>query len=149
MRKLTKLTSVLLIISLFTLVLGAVSIADAKTLSKHIFGSRTLTLGSSGTDVAQLQTFLKGKEVFKYKTITGYFGIITKNAVTAYQKANGLKATGKADTATFKKIIAQMAKPVSPAPKPQNPAKPPAAKPNTKPVSLNLKQYTAKMSARY
>lgn len=52
---------------------------------------RFLTIGSTGTDVKQLQTILKKLGYFTYPKITGYFGSITKQAVIKFQKAYKLK----------------------------------------------------------
>ncbi len=52
-----------------------------------------LTVGSRGQDVIELQTRLTAIGFYK-GPITGYFGGLTKAAVTAFQKANGLPATG-------------------------------------------------------
>src|SRR4051812_22673518 len=46
--------------------------------------SKDLTVGSSGSDVSALQATLK------VSPATGYFGSVTKAAVIAYQKSNGL-----------------------------------------------------------
>ena len=60
--------------------------------------------GSSGDSVEKLQQALKIK---KYYTgvVDGKFGANTEAAVKAYQKANGLSQTGKADYATIKKLF--------------------------------------------
>lgn len=52
---------------------------------------KLLTVGSTGTDVKQLQTILKKLGYFTYPKITGYFGLITKQAVIKFQKAYKLK----------------------------------------------------------
>ena len=44
------------------------------------------------------------------ENITGYFGEISKKAVTAFQKASGIKETGEADNATLVKLFASDAK---------------------------------------
>jgi hypothetical protein len=51
--------------------------------------SRTLTLGMSGYDVICLQNFLKARNFFNGDS-TGYYGKITMQAVSAFQKANNL-----------------------------------------------------------
>lgn len=44
------------------------------------------------------------------ENITGYFGEISKKAVSAFQKASGIKETGEADNATLVKLFASNAK---------------------------------------
>ncbi len=53
-----------------------------------------LWFGTSGNDVRELQVRLKAEGFFTFETATGYFGPITKEAVIAYQKAQGLPQTG-------------------------------------------------------
>ncbi|HEY4501986.1 MAG TPA: family 16 glycosylhydrolase [Candidatus Paceibacterota bacterium] len=55
--------------------------------------TRTLDVGSSGTDVAVLQNFLKTKGYYASE-ITGYFGPATGQAVAALQSANDLEPVG-------------------------------------------------------
>ncbi|MEI6843596.1 MAG: peptidoglycan-binding domain-containing protein, partial [bacterium] len=47
----------------------------------------------SGTDVKQLQTYLKNNKLFT-GPITGYFGPLTLHAVKLYQKKYGIPQTG-------------------------------------------------------
>ncbi|QQR82849.1 peptidoglycan-binding protein [Candidatus Campbellbacteria bacterium] len=51
--------------------------------------TRDLTLGSSGADVTALQSYLASKGMFS-ATATGFFGPLTKTAVSAWQTANGV-----------------------------------------------------------
>ncbi|HEY9481241.1 MAG TPA: peptidoglycan-binding domain-containing protein, partial [Candidatus Paceibacterota bacterium] len=60
----------------------------AVSSSASVSFTRDLTIGSSGADVTALQNFLN------VTPATGYFGSITKAAVTAYQSAHGVPATG-------------------------------------------------------
>lgn len=56
--------------------------------------TRDLTLGSKGDDVTCLQNSLKSTGHFTYAGgATGYFGGITKSAVSAWQAANGVSPT--------------------------------------------------------
>lgn len=57
---------------------------------------KNLGLGATGGDVAVLQKFLQDKNFLKMPagTATGYFGILTRNAVIEFQKSAGLPATG-------------------------------------------------------
>jgi hypothetical protein len=54
--------------------------------------TRDLTIGSSGSDVAELQTFLvsKGFLVMPVGVTPGYFGALTQAALARYQAANGI-----------------------------------------------------------
>lgn len=66
-----------------------------------------LSMGSTGEDVEKLQQALKLKGKFT-STVDGKFGNSTKEAINAYQKANGLPVTGKADYATIKKLFGKV-----------------------------------------
>lgn len=55
---------------------------------------RTLTLGTYGEDVSQLQQFLKDLGYFTHPTITGYFGIVTYKSVEGFQQDYGLEPVG-------------------------------------------------------
>ena len=57
------------------------------------FGSRTLSYGSSGNDVAELQARLDAQNYY-LGTIDGIFGNMTKNAAVNFQRDNGLSADG-------------------------------------------------------
>ena len=63
--------------------------------------------GSSGDSVEKLQQALKIKGYFN-GVVDGKYGDITVNAVKAYQKANGLSQTGKADYATIMKLFGRV-----------------------------------------
>lgn len=66
--------------------------------------SRDLYVGIQGEDVKQLQGFLKAKGFYTYPSITGYFGTVTKNAVIAFQRANGIPMIGSVGPQTRAKI---------------------------------------------
>ena len=59
-------------------------------LPSPIVITSNLSVGSTGNDVSLLQQFLADQKYFNYPTITGRFGLITKAAVIAFQKMNGL-----------------------------------------------------------
>ena len=59
--------------------------------------------GSSGTEVEEIQRVLKERGLFKGE-ITGYYGEQTRQAVTKFQKQQGLNQTGIADEATLKRL---------------------------------------------
>lgn len=70
---------------------------------------RELQLGMSGSDVSSLQTFLmKDKSLYPQGQVTGYFGSLTKKAVSTFQSRNGIKAIGRVGPATLKAINAQI-----------------------------------------
>lgn len=66
--------------------------------------TQILKLGSRGENVKELQQLLREKGYFNYPSNTGYFGLFTKNAVTAYQKSQGLVADGIAGKVTIESL---------------------------------------------
>ena len=60
-------------------------------------------VGSQGTEVEEIQRVLKERGLFKAE-ITGYYGSQTKEAVTKFQRQQGLPQTGIADAATLKRL---------------------------------------------
>ncbi|WP_371017811.1 peptidoglycan-binding protein [Pseudalkalibacillus sp. JSM 102089] len=68
------------------------------------FGDQELKQGMNNQDVKELQDVLKAKGYFTYHTSTGYYGPITKDAVSQFQQAVGLKVTGIATTDTLQKL---------------------------------------------
>lgn len=64
--------------------------SSASTADKCSF-TRSLTVGSRGDDVTCLQNYLTGTGYFTFSGgATGYFGSITRTAVSAWQSANGV-----------------------------------------------------------
>ena len=63
---------------------------------------KSLKLNDSGAKVKEAHELLKkaGSSI----KVTGVFSIGTLSAVRAFQKKNGLKVTGKIDSATMKKL---------------------------------------------
>ena len=49
-----------------------------------------LKLGSSGSEVREVQSRLKDLGYFKYPNITGYYGTITRDAVRLFKQARDL-----------------------------------------------------------
>ena len=86
----------------------AFALAAVATTADAAF-SRNLSVGSTGTDVAELQTWLIGKG-FNIPSISsgaaqpGYFGSQTQAAVSAYQTSVGLPAFGFFGPLTMAKI---------------------------------------------
>lgn len=67
--------------------------------------NRDLAEGASGDDVKQLQVRVSGYPASgEVIAVDGEFGPATKGAVTRFQQAYGLSASGKADAATYDKI---------------------------------------------
>ncbi len=74
--------------------------------------TRDLTVGSSGTDVIYLQTYLetKGFLAMQAGVDKGYFGPLTKTAITAYQVSKGISpADGYVGVVTRAAIVADVA----------------------------------------
>lgn len=85
-------------------VMTGAQIADAATLT------RQLELGVSGTDVSTLQTFLaQDNTIYPQGLVTGYFGGLTKSAVSNFQVRNNLPSVGRVGPMTLAVINAQMA----------------------------------------
>jgi peptidoglycan hydrolase-like protein with peptidoglycan-binding domain len=86
-----------------TVLIAAPFITSAATLT------RQLQLGMSGADVSALQTFLAmDSSIYPSGIVTGYFGILTRNAVAAFQLKNGLPSVGRVGPSTLPVINAQM-----------------------------------------
>lgn len=63
---------------------------------------RTLRMGMSGADVSALQTFLASDTtVYPEKTVSGYFGMLTQNAVQRFQGKHGIVSSGSPDSTGF------------------------------------------------
>jgi peptidoglycan hydrolase-like protein with peptidoglycan-binding domain len=67
---------------------------------------RDLTVGSTGSDVTTLQTFLEeeGYLVMPQGVAKGYFGALTQNALAEYQSVNGIIASGYFGPITMAKL---------------------------------------------
>ncbi|MDD5068595.1 MAG: peptidoglycan-binding protein [Candidatus Pacebacteria bacterium] len=77
--------------------------ASAATLN------RQLQLGMSGADVSALQAFLAGLPgVYPQGLVTGYFGPLTKAAVTNFQIRNGIPGVGRVGPLTLAVLNVQM-----------------------------------------
>jgi peptidoglycan hydrolase-like protein with peptidoglycan-binding domain len=89
--------------ALAVFVLGAPAFANASLLY------RQLELGSVGSDVGSLQTFLAvDPTIYPQGLVTNYFGSLTKSAVSNFQVRNGLPGVGRVGPATLPVINAQM-----------------------------------------
>lgn len=78
-------------------------ISSAATLT------RELEKGMSGSDVSTLQTFLAtDSTIYPQGLVTGYFGFLTKSAVSNFQDRNGITTVGRVGPATLAAINSQM-----------------------------------------
>jgi len=69
-----------------------------------------LTVGSTGSQVTQLQQFLAtNSQIYPSGIVTGYYGALTAAAVTQFQVAYGLPQVGQVGPMTEAKINAIMA----------------------------------------
>lgn len=67
-----------------------------------------ITLGDNGEDVTNVQEYLK--KLGYLRSVTGYFGSDTHEAVLNFQKTNGLSADGKVGSQTINKLLSSSAK---------------------------------------
>lgn len=76
-------------------------------LLASVFGPETSpaisSLGSSGKEVRAIQERLKERGLFN-ANVTGYYGTITRKAVLAFQKQQGISQTGTAGPLTLKAL---------------------------------------------
>ncbi|MFM2357798.1 MAG: hypothetical protein RJA61_535 [Candidatus Parcubacteria bacterium] len=71
--------------------------------------NRQLEIGMSGTDVSELQIFLaRDNTIYPQGLVTGYFGSLTKSAVSNFQARNGIATVGRVGPVTLSAINAQM-----------------------------------------
>lgn len=74
------------------------------------YGTTVLTIGSSGSDVQQVQADLRLLGYFTYPQNTGYYGEITADAVRAFQRDHDIEVNGKVGVQTGPAIQAEAAK---------------------------------------
>lgn len=99
--KILAITSLSLALAI-TLAIPAVASADALY--------RQLQTGMRGDDVSSLQSFLaKDATLYPQGLVTGYFGYLTKSAVSNFQTRNGIASVGRVGPATLPIINAQLA----------------------------------------
>ena len=86
---------------------------DGQTLpERHVGASiplpsfiQTLSLGSRGDDVRNLQTFLSQfKDIYPEGLITGYFGPLTEKAVQRWQTKHNIVTSGTSETTGYGRI---------------------------------------------
>ena len=72
--------------------------------------TRQLEEGNSGADVTLLQTFLaKDPTIYPQGLVTGYFGSLTKSAVSNFQSKNGIATVGRVGPITLAALNLKMA----------------------------------------
>lgn len=90
--------------TLALLVISIPLITNAQVLN------RQLDLEMTGSDVTSLQTFLaKDATLYPQGLVTGYFGFLTKAAVSNFQSRNGIPAVGRVGPMTLPVLNLQMA----------------------------------------
>jgi len=92
------------------IVLCAVLALAAFAPATALAASSTLRLGSSGSAVTTLQERLITLGYLDYSGPTGYYGTLTKTAVTRFQTVNGLTVDGIAGSKTQSALYASSAK---------------------------------------
>lgn len=103
----TKITKTLLTSGLIAATL-AVSVLPALASADTLY--RQLETGMRGNDVGSLQTFLaQDNTIYPQGLVTGYFGGLTKSAVSNFQARNGIPTAGRVGPATLPVMNAQMA----------------------------------------
>ncbi len=91
------------IIALGALSMGLPLLASADALN------RQLEVGMTGSDVSALQTFLAADAtLYPQGLVTGYFGFLTKAAVSNFQSRNGIAAVGRVGPVTLPILNLQM-----------------------------------------
>lgn len=84
-----------LAVSLLAIIICTVMVKD--TADVPVYSQ----MGSSGTEVEEIQRVLKERGIFKGE-ITGYYGAKTEQAIMTFQKQQGLPQSGVADDKTLK-----------------------------------------------
>ncbi len=88
----------------------ALVLAISPILTSAAMLTRQLEIGMRGIDVSTLQTFLaQDRTIYPQGLVTGYFGSLTKSAVSNFQARNGISTVGRVGPQTLAVINAQMA----------------------------------------
>lgn len=85
--------------------------AQTIEISGPVYPGRVLQTGSSGSEVARMQTYLNalqkaGYPTLKTLTVDGQYGAATANTVKQFQALKGLSIDGKIGPATWNAIVA-------------------------------------------
>ncbi len=84
------------------LLVAAFVIVGVPSLARAATFDRQLELGMTGSDVTTLQTFLAtDTSIYPRGLVTGYFGALTKDAVSRFQAQNGISAVGRVGPQTL------------------------------------------------
>ena len=89
-----KLVAVIFALIMLSILIGRVLPREQQTVS---------SVGSYGTEVRAIQEKLKERGLYN-ANVTGYYGEITRNAVLAFQKQQGISQTGTAGPVTLKAL---------------------------------------------
>lgn len=86
---------------------AAVSLSAVMLFSTSSLASAAslLKLGSSGSEVREVQSRLKDLGYFKYPSLTGYYGNITRDAVKDFQASKGIAQDGIVGNNTRKHLF--------------------------------------------
>ena len=88
----------------------ALALVLSPALSNAAMLTRQLEKGMSGVDVGTLQTFLaQDITIYPQGLVTGYFGFLTRSAVSNYQVRNGIQSVGRVGPQTLASINSKMA----------------------------------------
>jgi peptidoglycan hydrolase-like protein with peptidoglycan-binding domain len=91
-------------VAVSALIIATPFIASADAINRY------LSVGMSGSDVSVLQTFLAGDAtLYPQGIVSGYFGFLTKAAVSNFQSRNGIDAVGRVGPITLPVINFQIA----------------------------------------
>ncbi len=91
------------------MVMALLAVATPSFASADVL-TRQLEVGSRGSDVGSLQTFLaQDPTLYPQGLVTNYFGFLTKSAVANFQSRNNLPAVGRVGPMTLPVLNAQMA----------------------------------------
>jgi peptidoglycan hydrolase-like protein with peptidoglycan-binding domain len=92
------------------MIVSAMAIASTPFLASAAALNRELEVGDRGADVSVLQTFLAlDVTIYPQGLVTGYFGFLTKSAVSNFQSRNGISSVGRVGPQTLPVINAQIA----------------------------------------
>jgi peptidoglycan hydrolase-like protein with peptidoglycan-binding domain len=78
------------------LMLAAVVVMGVPTLTHAALLTRQLEVGMTGSDVSAVQAYLaKDVTIYPQGLVTGYFGLLTKAAVSNFQSRNDIPSVGR------------------------------------------------------